>query len=270
MMAKIIKKLILLSFLGAVLLGLFWAFKVYQLKEKFVHPDYEISKMEVSYIIKDNRPEHWVAIFDLNKAAYGAFVVSEDWSFFEHKGFDFQQIEQAFKDFLFHNERLRGASTISQQLIKNVFLSHERSFLRKGAEAYLTMVMEFFLTKHKILEHYLNIVEFGKGVYGISDASLHYFNKEAKDLTIKESAFLAMLLPNPQKYSQSFRDKELSHYASTTIKDILLKMKIAQYISPEDYEKELSQNYQWEKDFNLIGDEDDYYRLNQDTQEDSF
>lgn len=129
-----------------------------------------------------------------------AVIASEDQLFPEHFGFDIEQIQKAIDERL-NNERFRGASTISQQTAKNLFLFKDRTYLRKAVEAYFTLLLELFLTKDRILEIYLNIIEYGDGLYGISNASKIFFNKSPSDLTKYESALLAAVLPNPKKFS---------------------------------------------------------------------
>jgi monofunctional biosynthetic peptidoglycan transglycosylase len=128
-----------------------------------------------------------------------AVIAAEDQNFPEHSGFDWQAIEKA----LAHNERSRrkrGASTVSQQTAKNLFCWESRSWLRKGAEAWFTLLIETLWSKRRILEVYLNIVEFGDGLYGVEAASQAVFRKPAKRLTASECALLAAVLPNPHRY----------------------------------------------------------------------
>ena len=127
-----------------------------------------------------------------------ALVASEDQKFPTHHGFDVQAIQSAL-DEADEGERLRGASTISQQTAKNLFLWGGRSFVRKGLEAYFTMLLEVTWPKRRILEVYMNIVEFGDGVYGAEAASKEFFHKPASQLSAHESALLAASLPNPRK-----------------------------------------------------------------------
>ena len=144
----------------------------------------------------------WVPIGEISPSLQLAVVASEDNRFLEHHGFDFQAIEKA-KDF---NEKkkgkkIRGASTISQQTAKNVFLWPQRSWIRKGLEAYFTVLIELVWSKKRIMEVYLNVIETGKGIYGAEKASQIYFHKPASRLTASEAALLAAILPNPLKWS---------------------------------------------------------------------
>lgn len=127
-----------------------------------------------------------------------AVIASEDQKFFDHFGFDFEQIEKAMKENTYR-KRKRGASTISMQVAKNLFLWSERNLIRKGFEAYYTLLLELIWSKKRIIETYLNIAEMGKGIYGVSSASNFHFKKSPSKLTIAESATIAAILPNPKK-----------------------------------------------------------------------
>ena len=129
-----------------------------------------------------------------------AAVAAEDQNFARHRGFDVEAIERALE----HNARggrVRGGSTISQQLAKNLFLWSGRSWVRKGLEAWYTLLIEAFWPKQRILEVYVNVAEFGDGIYGAQAAARSYWNKDAAALTAGESARLAAVLPNPRRYS---------------------------------------------------------------------
>jgi monofunctional glycosyltransferase len=128
-----------------------------------------------------------------------AVLVSEDERFYQHRGFDFREIARALED---HDQGkpLRGASTISQQTAKNLFLWEGRSWLRKGLEAYLTVILETLLGKDRILEIYLNLAEWGEGVFGAEMAAQTYFRKPAAELSRHEAARLAAILPNPRRW----------------------------------------------------------------------
>lgn len=142
----------------------------------------------------------WVSMDDISPWMGLAVIASEDQKFPEHWGFDTDAIEKA----LAHNERnenrVRGASTLSQQTAKNLFLWDGRSWLRKGLEAGLTVGLETAWSKRRILTVYLNIAEFGEGVFGVEEASRRYFNKPASRLTPAEAALLAAVLPNPIRF----------------------------------------------------------------------
>ena len=141
----------------------------------------------------------WQDIDVIDESALLAVVSAEDQLFADHFGMDFSSIRSAIDE---HSTsgKLRGASTISQQTVKNLFLWNSRSYVRKAIEAYLTLAIELLLSKRRILEIYINIVELGPGIYGFNAASEFYFGKTADQLTDAESALLASSLPNPKRY----------------------------------------------------------------------
>ncbi len=156
----------------------------------------------------DAKPYHfqkdWVPIEDISEHLVLAVVCSEDQHFEEHSGFDIDAIEKAIvqnKKLKKKGKPIHGASTISQQTAKNVFLWQGRNFIRKGFEVYFTLLIETFWSKKRIMESYLNVIEMGDGVFGAEAACLTYFGKHAKDITPREAALLAAILPNPREYS---------------------------------------------------------------------
>ena len=149
-----------------------------------------------------------------------AVLASEDQLFPDHDGFDLKAIKKAVKYNKRHPNKARGASTLSQQTAKNVFLWQGGGFFRKGLEVYFTFSIEKFWTKRTILERYLNIAEMGKGIFGVQAAARTYFNKDAKDLTMSEAAQIAACLPNPKKFSV----KPLSGYVANRYDDIVRQM----------------------------------------------
>jgi monofunctional biosynthetic peptidoglycan transglycosylase len=142
----------------------------------------------------------WVPISEMSKHAPQAVVASEDQTFMKHNGFDFKSMKKAWESNKTNN-RIRGASTISQQTAKNVFLWPSRSYIRKGFEAYFTVLIEIFWSKERILEVYLNVIEMGDGVYGIQAASQTFFDKDASKLSKGQAALIAAVLPNPRRWS---------------------------------------------------------------------
>ncbi len=142
----------------------------------------------------------WVPLTHISPHLSRAVVAAEDASFFLHEGFDWEGIKDAALHNLEAGELTRGGSTITQQLAKNLYLSPERSLWRKAREALITRSLEHHLTKTRILELYLNVAEWGRGVYGAEAAARHHFGKAAADLTAEESAWLAAMLPSPQRY----------------------------------------------------------------------
>jgi monofunctional biosynthetic peptidoglycan transglycosylase len=143
---------------------------------------------------------HWVDYDDISRYMPIAIVAAEDQNFSKHFGFDFKQIEKALKENK-RGRRVRGASTITQQVAKNLFLWEGKSFVRKGIEAYFTLLIELLWDKQRILEVHMNIAEMGDQIFGVGTASVAYFKKPAIKLTISQAALLAAILPNPKKYS---------------------------------------------------------------------
>lgn len=149
-----------------------------------------------------------------------AVMAGEDQLFPDHNGFDIKSIKKAMKFNEKHPNRVRGASTISQQTAKNVFLWQKGGYFRKGLEVYFTFMIEKIWGKERILETYLNVAEMGKGIYGVQAAARHYFNKDAKNLSRQEAAMIAACLPNPVKYTV----KPLSRYVANRSAILLRQM----------------------------------------------
>lgn len=144
----------------------------------------------------------WVPLEDISVNLQKAVIASEDGTFLSHNGFDFGAMQKAFKNNS-KGRKLKGGSTISQQTAKNVFLWQGRSYLRKALEAYFTVLIEIFWGKERIMEVYLNSIEMGDGVYGVEAASQHWYGRKAKNLSKREAAGIAAILPNPRKFKAS-------------------------------------------------------------------
>ncbi|WP_367109473.1 monofunctional biosynthetic peptidoglycan transglycosylase [uncultured Psychrobacter sp.] len=151
----------------------------------------------------------WVEYEDIAKSAKQAAIVSEDSKFNQHNGFDLEGIEVAMKKNEASGKASAGGSTITQQLAKNLFLTSHRSYIRKGEEAIITLMIETLWDKTRILTAYLNVAEFGNGIYGIEAAAQHYFDKSAADLNRDESALLISMLTNPKYYENNQGDRRL-------------------------------------------------------------
>ena len=151
-----------------------------------------------------NRPytpidQSWVSFGEISPSMAKAVIAAEDQHFLEHQGFDFDALLTAVDDY-FEQGRLRGASTITQQVAKNLFLIPAKSFLRKFVEAWFTVLIELFWDKRRIIEVYLNIAEFGDHLFGVQQASKRYFGISAKNINARQAALLAATLPNPRKF----------------------------------------------------------------------
>ena len=147
---------------------------------------------------------HWVPLDEISPSLPVAVIASEDARFMEHNGFDYKAIEQAAIRNMKHPEKVKhGASTISQQTAKNVFLWPGRSWIRKGLEVYFTVLIEFMWSKERIMEVYLNSIEMGNGIYGASAVAEYHFNTTADQLSRQQCALIAVSLPNPRRMNSA-------------------------------------------------------------------
>ncbi len=177
----------------------------------------------------------YAPLSQISKNLQNAILITEDSGFYQHNGFDQDGIQKCFEKIREKKRIVCGGSTISQQLAKNMFLWKEKNFVRKGLEALITYRIEKNLKKKEILERYLNVIQFGKNVYGIKQAAQFYFKKSASALTVHESAFLAMVLPNPEKYAQSYYRKDLTKFARKRLAQIIENMYKYNRINSDDY-----------------------------------
>lgn len=202
---------------------------------------------KVEYEFRPKAPAYWVRLDQISSYGKWAIILSEDWGFYDHQGVDYDELKKAINESVKERRLVRGASTISQQVVKNVFLSSSRSIIRKIHEMILTQKMEKAVPKKKILETYFNIVEFGPKIYGIRNASYHYFKKHPSALNPREAAFLAMLLPSPKRYYVSFQKRKLTRFARSRIKAVLLKMRWGRIITEEQRKLWVAEQFFWEK-----------------------
>ena len=161
--------------------------------------------MRIDYWTEPSKPiqHQWRPYDEISTNLKKAVVTAEDGKFVHHHGFDWDGIQTALSRNKEQGKVVAGGSTISQQLAKNLFLFNKRSFLRKGQEAVATWMMERMWSKQRILEVYLNSVEFGDNIYGIEAATQHYFGKSSRSLSREEAIFLAAILPNPKYYQDN-------------------------------------------------------------------
>ena len=190
--------------------------------------------------------DSWVPLDQVSVPARDAIVVSEDDNFFRNKGYELRSIKDSVKADLTHLRYKRGASTITQQVIKNVFLTPRKTLLRKVEELILAREAEKTTTKDRILEVYLNTAQFGTRIYGIQDAAELYFKKQPALLTAKEGAFLAMLLPSPVRYAASFEEHQLTPYAVKTMTVLLKRMEREGELAPGQSEIEMARPLSFE------------------------
>lgn len=188
------------KFLKRFVFVLLFGHLIYIVALKWINPPITITQFN-SWIDGHGLNKSFISYAEIPTSVKLAVIASEDQKFAIHKGFDVEQIKKAI-DYNEKNEgqRIRGGSTISQQVAKNVFLWQKRSWLRKGLETYFTFMIELIWGKERILEVYLNEIEMGIGTFGIQAASERYFQKSASKLTKNEAARIAVNLPNPKKY----------------------------------------------------------------------
>lgn len=186
---------------------------------KWVNPPITMTQL-VSWVTGHGLKRDYVGRNSMSPNARLAVIASEDQLFPDHSGFDWKSIKKAMK----YNEkkpgRVRGASTISQQVAKNVFLWQGGGYFRKGLEVYFTFMIELIWGKKRIMEVYLNVIEMGDGIFGIEMASEIYFNKPAKSLSKQEAAMIAACLPNPKRY----KIKPLSSFIAARSRTIMQQM----------------------------------------------
>ena len=207
---RIIKKAILYLFFFQLFYILFC---------KWINPPSTITQA-VSLIKGDGLKRDYVSFDQMSSNIKLAVMASEDQLFPEHNGFDLKAIEKAVQYNKKHPNRRRGASTISQQVAKNVFLWQGGGFFRKGLEVYFTFMIEILWSKERILETYLNVAEMGEGIFGIEAASNAYFKKSAKNISRSDAAKIAASLPNPKLYTV----KPISKKVLNRYDDIMIQM----------------------------------------------
>ncbi len=199
-----------------------WAFIlqfVYLILVKWVDPPITITQL-VSFVSGNGLKRDYIPYDEMGPNIKLAVIAAEDQLFPDHDGFDVKAIKKAIKYNEKHPTKTKGASTISQQTAKNVFLWQHGGWFRKGLEVYFTFMIEKLWSKQRILENYLNVAEMGKGIFGVQAAAKAYFNKDAKDLTRSEAAMIAACLPNPKKYTVV----PLSRYVARRYDNILQQM----------------------------------------------
>jgi monofunctional biosynthetic peptidoglycan transglycosylase len=198
---KVIKRIVIFFFLSTILMVIVYRFVPIPFTPLMASRLIEQYKNDKDF--KCNKD--WKPLEKISKNLQKAVISSEDQNFMTHNGFDFEAIEKAYKynQKKSSNKPARGASTISQQTAKNVFLWQGRTYVRKALEVYFTALIELFWSKERILEVYLNVIEMGDGIYGAEAASQEYFNVSAINLTKQQAASIAAILPNPRKWKAS-------------------------------------------------------------------
>jgi membrane peptidoglycan carboxypeptidase len=210
------------------------------LREDFTHeavdPDGTRRAILVSPASPDFLPRNEVPPLFLQ-----ALLLGEDAAFYSHPGIDLGELPRALATNWTRAKAARGGSTITQQLAKNLFLTREKSLPRKLKELVLAFLLEAALGKDRILEIYLNVIEWGPGLNGLRPAARHYFGKEPRDLSAKETAFLVALIPGPLKYQRSFAEGALSPGFEPLVLNLLGKLRASGALSEEAYAESLAE-----------------------------
>jgi hypothetical protein len=203
------------------------------LRAPFVHhPD---GAPDVAIDVRDGAPD-FIAIDAVPPLFRRALLISEDAGFPHHSGIDPAEIVVAWAE---NGRRVRGASTITQQLVKNLLLSSEKTYHRKLKEAALAVMVEAVLTKARLLEIYVNVIEWGPHLYGLVPAARHYFGKTPAELTPREMAFLVCLIPNPVRYHQAYEARRLGPGMEQLVRNLLVKLRSVEALSEDEYEQAL-------------------------------
>lgn len=178
----------------------------------------------------------WVPMNQIANSMLMAVISSEDTSFFSHEGIDYHELKESMKKDIQEKRWARGGSTLTQQVVKNVYLSPEKTITRKVKELIWARELDRKLSKHEILCFHVNMAEFGPGIYGVRAAARHYFGTSPASLTPRQSAYLAMMLPAPTKYYTYFRKKQLTVWATKRINQILRVMNRMGFLDDEAYQ----------------------------------
>ncbi|XHF15111.1 transglycosylase domain-containing protein [Archangium gephyra] len=180
----------------------------------------------------------YLPLAELPRPLVRAVLRSEDAAFWTHRGFDFDSLRGIL--LAPADDKVRGGSTLTQQLAKNLFLSREKTYARKVKEAFLTLGLEASVPKERLLEVYFNIIEWGPGLYGIGEAARHYFGKDARELSIRESAFLATIIPNPVRYHVYCSRGTLSDIWTKHVNELLALLYEGGDLTETEYQEALS------------------------------
>jgi hypothetical protein len=211
-----------------------------RLRQDFAHEVTAVDGTRQTIDVSPASPS-FIARADVPPLLVQTLLIGEDAAFFSHHGLDLGELPKALATNWAQGSAIRGASTITQQLAKNLFLRREKSLHRKLQELALAFLLESTLGKDRILEIYLNVIEWGPGLYGLRPAARHYFGKEPRALTPKEMAFLVALIPGPIKYQRSFEEGSLSPGFEPLVTNLLVKLRSMNALSEEEYMAALAQ-----------------------------
>lgn len=239
-----------LVWLSAAIL-LFATFTLLESLPHFQQKGFENTKHDVVKMVeqklgkeKADKQFNWTELKNINRELLYAVVMSEDGDFFSHQGIDYDALISALGENIKRRQWSFGASTISQQTVKNIYLTDAKNLYRKLKEVIATRRLEQALTKNQILELYLNLVEFGPSIYGVEAASRHYFKTSPDKINAAQGAFLAIMMPSPRKYHFTiYQNQHMAPRHKRKYKRILQDMRYKEYISPKQYSRYLAWNF---------------------------
>jgi hypothetical protein len=211
-----------------------------RLRGDFTHEVVLRSGVQRAIVVSPDSPDY-VPLRDVPPLFVRTLLIGEDANFFGHRGIDLSELPSALLTNWARGGAVRGASTITQQLAKNLFLSRDKRLGRKLQELSLALLLEATLTKERLLEIYLNVIEWGPDLYGLRPAARRYFDREPRDLTPKQMAFLVALIPGPVKYQRSFADGSLSPGFRPLVDELLVKLRSVDALDEEAYEEALAE-----------------------------
>ncbi len=205
----------------------------------------EIGKKRVSERMENRSSRYrWTALRDISREFLYSVVVSEDATFFEHEGFNIEMILSSLAENLKEGKHAYGASTISQQVAKNLFLTNEKTYTRKLKEFLITRKLEKRFKKNELIEVYLNVAEFGPDVFGAYAASHEYFKMNPSDINAAQGAFIALMLPSPKRnYFSIYQNKNLTKVKTRRIERVLRDMLYEEYLSEPQYHRYVRYRY---------------------------
>lgn len=192
-------------------------------------------KKGLTYMVVGPGEPGWVDKKQVSRHLFHAIVVSEDGRFYQHRGLDFQEIEKSIALNRKKKRYVRGASTITQQVVKMAFLSRDKTLVRKAREAVGALLLEAIMDKEDILQWYVNLAEFGDGIYGVKAASEKYFSTKPALLTIEQSAHLALVIPSPNAWSAGLRKRDLTPFGERRFARIVLNLRRNGYITQQQW-----------------------------------
>lgn len=253
LLGSVLAAVILITALAGLVVGIFTGVPDFRpLKSDRVRIPIHLANGDKSFKWVGPSTPDWVPIDRISDDLLMAVISSEDTAFFTHQGVDMHELREAIKKDIEEKRWARGASTLTQQVVKNVYLSAEKTLWRKFKEILWARELEKVLTKRQILCFYANMAEWGPGIYGIKAAADHYFSETPAELTPRQSAFLAMLLPSPRRYHAYFQRKQMSAWATGRVNHILHVMNRMGFIDEPTYSVAMKERLWGEKETSFV------------------